>query len=287
MSKRFLLLALLILAAGCTKTPERRITGVEILAFEPDLQEVTQGNDVRLMMEVQNVGDSDAEDVEALIFKCGDLTMDGNPCPAPKYLIGDLAGADISSNLPGETAVRIFTASTAGVNTVQNERVDQEVGLKVLYQYVSGATAEVPVLSEQRYKELQRDGRLPEAKIDTAFAPLNVRVTSPPQAVGSADITLEIEVEKQIDGYPESAACGAGNEVGCVDEVKITISGSGLTKQNCPDQSGFNLWRTGKNKFNCVLRPSCPEGECYPVVKVVANYTYVAEGTTKITVKRT
>lgn len=287
MSRRFLLLAFLILAAGCTQSPERRVTGVEIQDFKPDIAEVTVGNDFNLMLKVQNVGDSDAEDVEALIFKCGNLQIDGSDCPPPKYLIGPLAGADISSNLPGESAVKIFTASTNNLNNAKNERVDQEIGLKVLYRYVSGAAAEVPVLSEQRYKEFERDGRLPVTKTDTALAPLNVRITAPPQAVGDADITLEIELEKQIDGYPESASCGAGNEIGCVDSVKIALAGSGLKKQACPDQAGFNLWRNGKNKFNCVLRPDCTEGDCYPLVKVIANYTYVAEGTTKITVKRT
>lgn len=283
---RCLLLAFLILVLGCSGTPtaQRDVYGVEVQEFRPDLEEVLAGNNAILRLKAQNVGDYDATKVEAEIYKCGNLKVDGAKCPR-RYSLDNLKGADISSNLPGKDTEKIFTLSTDSLKNMPNERVEQEIGLRLSYKYKSTATAEIPVLSNQRYKELEREGTLPKTKVDTALAPIQVGITAPEQAIGSAPISLDIELEKVIDGYVEGTGCGSGNDVGCIESVKIELSGKGLGKQDCSDKGGTQLWRTGKRTFSCTLKPDCTEGECYSVLKVTAAYTYVTETTTQITVK--
>jgi len=287
--KKTLGLILLVLMLGCTTTPqaERDVTGVEIKEFGPDLEEVAAGNNAILRLKVQNMGDAKAEKVNAEIYSCGNLKVDGWVCPKKLEFKEVLNGADLSSNLPGEEYEKIFSLSTKDLPIIHNERLAQDIGLKLSYKYESSATATIPVLSNQRYKEREREGNLQKTRVDTALAPIRVGIISPDQAIGTSPITLDIELEKLIDGYVEDEACGDANKVGCIESVKVELSGKGLKKHEdkCQNQDKIPLWRTGKTTFSCVLKPDCAEEECDAIIKVTAKYRYVTEASTQLTVK--
>ena len=275
---RYLVLLLLALSLGCISQGEApaRDYGVIIRAFEPDISEVKTGNDVNVRLQVENAGDFDAENVKAWIFNCGDFIN----CDAVRDF-RTLSKADLKASLPGESKETFWKIKSDRLMS-ENERLVQDIGVKVEYNYDSSAVAEIPVVSQDRYRELERLGKLSSSRVESSLSPVSVKITAPSIVVGSEQFTVKIDLEKTSDGFVE----GCGGTTGCIDSVKIVPS-SGIRKVDggCADATNFNLWRSGSASMTCVLKADATCGsECHPTVKVTAKYRFVVEKTTSVTV---
>ena len=290
---KWLLLLLPVLALGCVSgagNVEYSTEGVAVTYFAPDVSELSSGQPFNLRAQVQNLGESEARNVDLTFYKYGNLEGD----LTNKNLVS-LTRPDPLSGIPGEIGEKTWRLSAPTV-TGRNEEVTQEVGLTLSYTYSTFATLEIPILPEDAYLQYQQQGSLPTKRTDSSAAPVKLSFEAPDRIFGEDTFTLNLDVENIGGGYISQVRDG---EINVINRLLVTLpAGVSVVDKNeddilddcdfalSPDGKGIAahfipLWSTGKTRLTCEFEID-PNTELYPVFEATATYTYNIEKTTQL-----
>ncbi|MFH1786754.1 MAG: hypothetical protein ABH829_03850 [archaeon] len=313
----FVLLILGCVAGGrgvTSYSPE----GVKILSFEPAISEILSGKAVDLRVQVQNVGEADALNTRVEIFRPSNLVI--TPLTSQ---IGKLNKPDVVSNLPGQTGEAILRA-TAPTIAGKNQRVVSDVGARVIYGYRTVVTAEVPVLTEGSYQEHVQENTIPAKIVDSSIGPVKVDLLTP-NFVYEGEIPITLELSKAVPGYVKSDglvnpdgtlvmvneinSCskndlGADGGLNRIDYLRIKYDSAvvepvcnGNACKECPfgpagtgtlELGCVELYSNQKRQLSCtfeLVADLSAGSEIYPDFVITADYVYVAETSTSLTIK--
>lgn len=158
--------ALVLLTSGCTWPPGGVTSigsGVAINEFIPSLSTVNSGDEVKLMLKIENKGSTDALNVKAELTGInldewtalfGDLFTE---------TIGTLHGVDKEGNIPGGTSQKQWTLEAPMLPKGTSHDYNPEV--RVSYDYKTTATRAVTIVDKDELQRIvQRGGSLPSSR---------------------------------------------------------------------------------------------------------------------------
>jgi len=281
---------------------EKDAVGIKITAFEPDISEVPSGEIVNLRVQVKNVGDFKAENIEAELFRTSDFVVK-SPVGG-KHSFDSLNAPDVIAGIAGEVNEKYFQL---GASTLldKNQEVVHDVGVKVSFNYQANGRADFPVLSRETYKEYQQKGKLPEPSYESSIAPVNLKFHVPDVILATQPFTVRLDLTKSVAGYVESSPT---KELGELDSITFTYDKSLIEPD--PDYLGAcefckgtpdintgecevsaddaKLWQDGTRSLSCdfvvLAEKQADLEEDYPFLTANAIYRFVVEKTTPIKV---
>lgn len=257
-------LILTVAVSGCVQFGQEKESakygkGVLINNFEAFPSEVFSGEEVDLVLDVQNKGGRVARDIEARIFSLG-----GMNCDETETTISRLDPP--TEDFEGEVATRTFTCTTPSVPGGVESEISPTV--RVYYNYSTAARVPVPVLERDEYRRrLRRDESLPSLPSTTVSnGPLSVKIKSRSPAVVQSSNTederrfrLSIEANNLLSGTVYNYKSHPDPDQDDYDVIHATVSvGKGRLKCSNKDweddgvQSLNDDLRAGKT-----LRISC------------------------------
>ncbi len=318
-AEKILLMLVLVLAAGCADQqarpqvpqPEPSVvpdTGIKIIYLLPDYTNLYSKDSFRLNLQVQNVGDAKAQNVNAELHKYGNFQLtDGQQ----KKLADSLEPPDVSTNSPGETAETEWQVKTPETSA----SFDYNFGVKIKYDYRTEAWTDGVILSRERWKTLNQLGKAVEINTGTTIGPIQVSVSTRetvlPAVEGIAEKTFPVQVKLQNMGggvvNSERSSCNTQG-VGCVDYVYLYIpTGDPTTTfslESCSPAStnttagdtttvtfsNVSLMGGSSAYLSCNIKASSdllakPDLEKSFRIKAGADYRYQVEGETMVTVQ--
>ena len=294
----FTLLLIPLLALGCVSGGGEKVEysdkGVDFLHLESDITELFSGQEFSLRAQIQNLGESDAQNVKLKFFKYGDIGG------ISELSIASLTKPDPAAGLPGEKGEKTWRLSAPDI-TGRNEKVTQEIGIVVSYDYSTLAYLELPILPEESYLRYKQKGGIPSMKTDCSVGPVKINFDAPAAVLSEEEtFTLDLDVEDVAGGYVTNST-GAVNTL---SRISITFDNSEVDvldsdRNGVPDDCDFTtksddgktiyldnrgLWSTGKTRLTCEFRILRPSSESYPTFTAKAEYTYNLEQTASIAV---
>lgn len=314
-----ILLLFLILLAGCAEQqtrpqvpqPEPGVvpdTGIKIIYFLPDYTNLYSKDSFRLNLQVQNVGDAKAQNVNAELNKYGNFQLSDSQ---QKKLADSLEPPDVSTNSPGETADTEWQVKTPESST----SFDYAFGVKIKYDYRTEAWTDGVVMSRERWKTLNQLGKAVEINTGTTIGPVQISVSTRevvlPVTEGIAEKTFPVQVKLQNTGggvvNSDRSSCNTEG-VGCMDNVYLYIptgdATTVLSLESCSPAStnatsegtttvtfsNVTLMGGSSAYISCNIRASAdllakPDLEKSFRIKAGADYRYQVEGETTVTVQ--
>jgi len=175
--KRLLILlplCLVVLVSGCTNTPVTG-NGVQITNFVSDFPQVRSGEEVNLLLEVQNTGTVRATNVRAELT--GITTADWGTF-SPVIEIGDLLAADTEVGTPGEKRSVQWTRLSAPYHAKGTE-FPYTPQVRVSYDYTTTAQKPITVVDRNELRRIiAARETLPGKETTYTSGPLTVQITT-------------------------------------------------------------------------------------------------------------
>ena len=251
--KAVFIILLMIFLAGCTGRQVKTVSddGLVINSFFPDYDEIESKRNVRLYMEVENLGGTDATNVEAQLFG---ISWDNNE--QKSEIISSISAPELRRGMPG--GVKTFFWNLVMPNLPQGTSNDYAIKGRVTYTYHTTATANIPVLNEDEYQRRKLTGGTAEFITTTnTNAPIKVDITGPEPVVvrksafGKEDeeTFLKIRFRNVGSGIPIT------NDINGLITGNIRIDGYGIAKIDC-----FGNYINSGNSINIKLPVNDKEG---------------------------
>jgi len=205
--KRFLLAFLLIAVvalSGCIGQRSVNIdanNGLLISTFSVDPVKVDEGDQVLVLMDVENVGGVTARDIRVNFYGAEGWGGDKN-----KTLGKDLKPPDPITGTPGD--FKTVTATLTAPQLPEGVQLEFPITARVVFSYKTTGGITIPAYSEDLYKINTEQGRTmeTEAKVSNTNAPLKVSLSRGPTplVVGneSEETTYVIEFKNVGSGWP-------------------------------------------------------------------------------------
>jgi hypothetical protein len=228
----FLLIAVLFLS-GCTEQRPVNVdanNGLLITMFSVEPLKIDKGDNVVVMMDIENVGGVPATDIEANFYGAEGWEGTSNKT------IADLDPPDPVMGTPGDFKTVTVTL-TSPDDLPQGVQVNYPITARVTYSYKTTAAITIPAYSEDLYKVNVQQGRAmeTEAKVENTNAPIKVDLTRGPTpiVVGTKgeETSYVLEFKNVGSGWPsESTTEEIGRMTG-----KIKVYGATLIE--CLDKN--------------------------------------------------
>jgi len=304
-------LLLIILLLGCTGSsgvePIKGMTsdGISILRAELTRQEVEAGDDVDLLLQIQNTGAANVQKLEAKLIRHGSFTVlcsGGQACEDTAQIITKLSPPDLRLNTEGEVSELFWTLTPEAVSTP----VDKEFSIKISYDYMSEATQEIPILSKDRLDEIRIAGdEVAPGSSTRTEGPIKVSIKTPEYEIakeksddakeGLNTFNFEILLENigkgavRSESAPPMESWCAEESLNCVDEVEVTLSGAHASDViECENYSAemvkkssksvvlelIKLWQGDTARISCQMTVAAGQTEEYPIITATASYQY-------------
>lgn len=231
---RALLLILLVLAAGCAQQ-QGAPSGLVITIFQPDKKEIdASGVDtIELSLEVQNNGDSKAQNVLVELYNYGGFlgvtsatmgdipTATGNPPPAGMK--------------PDNVGDYVFALTVPKRSLGLTENV--EFGARITYDYTSKGLASIYVVPRSEWKVKQQLGaKGVQQQVQRTSGPIAVSISAKEPVVVEKNqnaFTLRVELDNIGTGVVRSEK----NGLSVIDSVDLIVP-AGLVKADYCDFTG-------------------------------------------------
>jgi hypothetical protein len=175
-----LILSLVVFVSGCTGTGNTVSygKGVIIENFESDLGSlaVESGDDVGLLLRIQNQGELEAGDVEAELYNV-DLSEWGTgfSWTGEKKDLGNLLAPDPRTNTEGETQTVQWYLEAPDLP--KNTERTYTPYVRVYYDYKTNAQKPVTLVDDEELRRLIQQGKtLPGGITDTSAGPFSVEI---------------------------------------------------------------------------------------------------------------
>ncbi len=308
-----LLLAAVVILAGCTSTGGGQATGaangISITKFAPDFAEVRSGEPISLLLSIQNVGGAIAKNLTAQVFggiSTGTGWTFGSDTPATKTLTpSSLRPADPVSNLPGESLDyqwRVTSPSNLKVTTPFT------AGIRVYYLYNTSSVATLRFYTNDYLKSLpttQYQSLLKTAGVmsqSSSAGPISVTYSTgarPLIVYGTSGETFAVQISFNNVGNGNTidpTVSVPNNDYANLYKVGYVLTTNGLTL-SCPKQDGTTQTGTtisdkitlsagrGKVIFCTITSPGSAvvNNQDYSV-NVEATYGYFVEGQASVSI---
>jgi hypothetical protein len=282
----------IVFLAGCIQLPGGTQTtrggvssGVVIKSFYAVNPEIYSGDDAYFDFTVENIGESDANNVCVKIYGLSDMEWT-NWQPSNKMTCpGLLNKANPTEKLPGGIATGEFS-----VKSPQGLKVDTTYTalIRVMYSYSTSGEGKIKLYNKtylnampiEEAKKIRSSSGI-ESFVTTKGAPVQLSLTGLPRPLedggSSRKITLVIENVGQ-----------GGNYLTTPDDRKVRIKTFKVGNTDCTSVAGFErepaLPRTGSKMITCEFTvPPVSEFTTIPV-KVEIEYNYFVDTSTTIKV---
>jgi len=162
--------------------------GLLIKRFQPDQDTLRNGESTEFNLVIENTGDAKAEDINATIFRLGDLTI---PTGTESKILGSLTPPDESTGTPGQQ--REFAWKVTAPSIVKGS-VGYNPGVRLEYDYSSEGWSDLLATKKEQAKV---EASMPSLRSGVTKAPITVAVITPNALLyaGAAGSTVNIRVD--------------------------------------------------------------------------------------------
>jgi len=232
-----ILLVSIIAISGCIQ--ERQVTvdannGLLMTMFSIEPNKIDKGDNVVVMMDIENVGGVPATGIVANFYGAEGWTGD-----TTQPLNKDLDPPDPVMGTPGD--FKTVTATLVSPSDLpQGVQVNYPITARVTYSYKTTGAITIPAYSEDLYKVNVQQGRAMEttAKVENTYAPIKVILSRGPTPIVVSDEGEEtsyvLEFTNVGSGWPSESTTG---EIGRMTG-KIKVYGATLIE--CLDKAASN-----------------------------------------------
>ncbi len=235
-----ILFLLLILSLGCIETGQKQVcnvkynpTGVAVTDIQVDYAQIYAGNNIRLSVEVANLGDETATDITLNVVGPDNYFT----LPSGSVLSStSMAPPDPNKCIEGELKNKLIVLESKS----NKQALDGvPIKLKLKYEYKSHAWTDVVVLSEQQWAVRTQEGYVPKLYSYQSVAPIKINMVAPAvPVVEDSEFQVRLSLENAL-ASPDSKAT-KGTDAGVVEEVRVMIPEQFefVGKNDCASTSG-------------------------------------------------
>lgn len=297
--------SLVVLVSGCTAPGGDGTSfgsGVAITGFESDYPGLTleSGDEVSLLLKVQNKGEVDATNVDAQLFGI-DLGEWGTgfSWTGETQDLGTLLAADAQTNTVGQTKTAQWNLETPelpkGTDVTYNPRV------RVLYDYQTKAAKSITLVDVDELRKLIQQGRTIQGEpTQTSAGPFRVEIrTGNFIKTQSYDDPFPLNIFITNNLWESGGSVVEGSDFGYgYDQYKypvkvkltlpdgMSLSGSG---SGCSTSGEWvDLWKGKSSELTCEISiTNPPEISVKKLIQVELDYRFSADASTSIRVAGT
>ena len=298
------IMSAVVMVSGCTGTGDSVSfgQGVIITGFESDLGNLNleSGDDVGLMLRVQNKGELDAIDVEAQLLGIDlDEWGTGFSWSGETQRIGDLIAADSSTNTEGQTATVQWALEAPDLP--QGTEFSYEPRVRVLYDYQTKAIKPITLVDVAELRRIIQQGKsLSAGTTRTSSGPFSIQIrTGDFVKTQNYDDPFPLNIfitndlwesgGSVIQGSGFYGGFGGSSEFQYPVKVKLnlpdgmSLSGSG---QGCSTSGEWvNLWKGKSAELTCEISISDPpEYREDKLIQVELEYRFFIDAATTLRV---
>jgi hypothetical protein len=289
-----------VVVSGCTTggTSVSTGNGIVIEEFKPSLTTTNSGNPINLLLKLENQGEADAIDVEALIFN-----INTNECDVSDEdkNLGDMLGVDAFTSTAGATRQTQWSGLEAPMLPSQLTHTYTPM-VRVSYDYTTSAYKPITIVDRDELIALIQGGEnLPRGTTTYTAGPLSVDLTVTdytvsPDESGIDPFNLNIKITNLwwgsngkviFDGFGDSDdAYPLEMRITLPDELRIT---SDWDESGCSESwDEITLWDGHTGEITCELEISDePEIRTEGLIQVDLQYRFAIDDSTTIVVTGT
>ena len=201
-----LIIVSLVAFSGCTGgksvAVNKATQGMVINSFTFSPSNMVNGEEGSMVLEVQNIGGTTAEEVKAFLYNIDStayFAITGGIAGAETtYLFGDMTPPDTVNNIPSFPESIVFTADNTGlVGAPEGIPVSFDPKVRVCYIYETTATAEFTVISADELRQQTQRGVYKESPVITSSSggPLSIEILTPQPIKANAAKIITIQVK--------------------------------------------------------------------------------------------
>lgn len=287
-----LMIVAVIFLSGCSYLPGVSVSttgqaaGVVIKSFKPDTSEVFSGDIGTFSVSVQNIGEEDANNVQATIYGLG---TDWTPQSEMTQTIGDLPKAQPQVNVPGGEGDATWDFKSPEPLSVDNTYT---AGVRVSYGYNTTARATIKVYSQDYLKTVPDQSQ----QITSSSGIASFTVTNSPITVSLSGLArpliykgsttpiniVTIQISNVGQGSPYLGAdSNQGNSTISIDSITV----NGKQCDNSADiQKTAKIPRDGSKAITCKFTLDAVTGYTTIPLEISLSYRYFVDSSTSIKV---
>jgi hypothetical protein len=193
--------------------------------------------------------------------------------------------------ISGETKNCVWTVKPKQSEVPNGLSVTFYPTARVTYRYSTSTAQSITIGTSQELRSLQdRGGTLPSDTTSTTGGPISISVVSKgPIRVSQSGVEfpIEIKVSNTGGGIVCDGCSGGSSDSNNWNKIKLTINTGGLERvEGCGSGESITLWRGRDNTIGCKLKATSSNvvGRVQKVITVRAEYDYIVDATTSITV---
>ncbi|MBI4019643.1 MAG: hypothetical protein HY364_05350 [Candidatus Aenigmarchaeota archaeon] len=226
---------MVILAAGCTASA-RPVTvsasdGLQINDFSADTTDVFSNEAVRLNLEVENIGGTTAQNINAVLF--GSVRSWENVPSGAQKLADAMTPPLLGSGSPGDMSKRIWTMTAPYLP--QGLSQDYPIGVRVGYDYTTTSITSFDVINYDQFDLLRKKGEFAQmdsvsgnsnapVKVQlTASSPMRPRIRCAEDALNCISETVTLTLSNVGSGVPFKK--GSNLEDPVSDDIGVVMLG--------------------------------------------------------------
>jgi len=292
------LFILLVASLGCIASQEpsqiSRSTGLMISSFYAEDPELRGGDMTNMVLELENVGDAEANNIDISIVNNGGFAVNA---PLPVYQ-ASLSPPNTATSIPGGRDKIVWRLTAPAVDFP----VKKTVTVKIGFGYSSEFSKEIPIITYDK----SRAGGVQRGIETNSEGPVSIRILSDdpvllPSGATTGTANFKVIVENAGGGTIRSgktspAGWCQGETLDCIDQVRVDIASSdpavhAYTQIGCENADGtlvfsksaavidnVKLWKGGRTVINCKINIDMQDSdERHLVLKTTASYRYYYE----------
>ncbi|MCK5040399.1 MAG: hypothetical protein KAR87_05520 [Candidatus Aenigmarchaeota archaeon] len=198
-----LVVAAIIVTSGCTggSNINTATKGMVINSFTFSPNNMVNGEDGTLALEVQNIGGTTAKETKAFLYHVDssayfEITEGG--LPTTEYSFGDMSPPDTVNNIPSFPETVVWTVDNDGKEGAP-EGIPMlfEPKVRLCYLYDTTSTAEFTVISRDELRQQVQRGSYQETPVVTRSSggPLSIEILTPQPIKADNNKVIKIQVK--------------------------------------------------------------------------------------------
>ena len=281
-----------VIASGCTIPGMGGVTGgkgIIIESFEPDFSQIYSTESVQFSLKLRNAGTVDGvvKDIQTTGVdwaQGGFGGMGGGICESAK---GKMLPAVPDKGITGETKSCTWTLSPKADEVPDGLSVTFYPVARVTYHYSTSTAKSITFGTSSELRSIQdRGGTLPADTVSTTSGPIAIDIVSKgPIRVSEAGVEFPIEIKiTNVGGGIPCTDCSSSENW---NKINLEVKTGDLqpTEGSC-DEREVSLWRGKDNTIGCKLKVTSSglTGRVQKIITVTADYDYIIDATTSVTV---
>ncbi len=297
------LAACMVLVLGCPQ-PMGVMDGVRINSFGFDSSTISEGEEVELSLEIENVGVHDSDEVSFYVYgydskwNVGSYDVSGGSSGGVSWDVDSLRGRRTNTGVPGASASfhEIFTMPEKSVASgiTQNYMFYG----RLCYRYETTAYAMLKAVSASQRRDEKRKGVFSQGGVSlkNSNAPIQIELrTKSPIVFYESEATrtanLALIIRNVGGGYPCAGECSRAVDVSNINKLfllEVDMDGTELScdteQSDDPKNPSVVSFHDGEAVVYCTytVSGSQPKGEY--LFTAVATYNYYVDRTASVNV---